>query len=123
MLSKKTQDMLDLIENIYKIVQEENENGYSGSMKDLITAAIKRTAEDDHKGYSTVASSITRGLGITGEGSMDNVRQMIEDACTGKEEKHKFDDLLGYLTLSMNSNDDSSEEIRRAYLAIFGEEA
>ena len=122
MLSKKTQDMLDLIENIYKIVQEENENGYSGSMKDLITAAIKRTAEEDNKGYSTVASSITRGLGITGDGSMEKTRQMIEDACTRTDGKHVTDDLLWELVFSKNNNDDSEEEIQAAYLKIFGEE-
>lgn len=122
MLSKKTQDMLDLIENIYKIVQEENGNGYSGSMKDLITEAIKRTAEDDHKGYSTVASNITRGLGITGDGSMEKIRQMIEDACTGKESKHVKDELLWELVFSKNSKDDSEQEIQAAYLKIFGEE-
>ena len=119
MLSKKTQDMLDLIENIYKIVQEEKENGYSGSMRELITEAIKRTAKDDQKNYSTVASNITRGMEITGGGSMEKVRQLIEEACTGKEEKHGCDDLLAYLIASMNKNDDSAEEIRAAYLAIF----
>lgn len=119
MLSKKTQDTLELIKNIYKIVQEENENGYSGTMKELIIAAIKKTAKDDQKGYSTVASSITRGLEITGDGSMEKVRQMIEDACTGKEFNHNCDDLLIYLIDSKNQNDDNNEEIRNAYLAIF----
>lgn len=119
MLSKKTQDMLSLIENIYKIVQAEKENGYSGTMKELITEAIKRTAQDDQKNYSTVASNITRGMEITGEGAMEKVRQLIEEACTGKESNHNCDDLLNYLIHSMNQNDDSEDEIRRAYLSIF----
>ena len=117
MLSKKTQDTLELIKNIYKIVQEEND--YSGTMKELIITAIKKTAIDDQKGYSTVASSITRGLELTGNGSMEKVRQMIEDACTGKEFNHNCDDLLLYLLDSKNQNDDSDEEIRNAYLEIF----
>ena len=117
MLSKKTQDLLELIKNIYKIVQEEHE--YSGTMKELIIDSIKRTAADDQKGYSTVASSITRGLEITGEGSMEKVCQMIEDACKRKDFNHNCDDLLIYLIDSKNRNDDSDEEIRNAYLAIF----
>ena len=122
MLSKKTQDMLELIKNIYKIVQTQNANGYSGTMKELIRDAIKKTAQDDKKGYSTVASSITRGIEITGDGSMEKVCQMIEDACTGKEFNHNCDDLLIYLLDSKNRNDDSDDEIRNAYLAIFKNE-
>ena len=119
MLSKKTEDVLVTIKNIYKIVQEENENGYSGTVKDLIKEAIKRRAKEDNKGRSTVASSLTRGLELVGEGSTDEVYQMIADACTGKEENHNCDDLLIYLINSMNRNDDSEDELRRAYLSIF----
>lgn len=119
MLSKKTQDVLDSIKNIYEIVQKENGEGYFGTMDELIRAAVKKTAEEDSKGYSTVVSSLTRGLGITGEGAMENVCQMIKDACVGKEESHKTDDLLIYLIDSMNQNDDSEDEIRREYLSIF----
>lgn len=119
MLSKKTQDVLETIRNIYKIVQKENENGYFGTMEKLIMDAIKKTAEEDKKGYSTVASSLTRGLEITGEGSMREIYELIEDACTGKEKNHNCDDLLIYLIASMNRNDDSEEEIRNVYLSIF----
>ena len=44
MLSKKTQKALDTITNIYKIVQETPEKGYSGTMEQLIREAVKRTA-------------------------------------------------------------------------------
>lgn len=64
-------------------------------MKELITEAIKRTAQDDQKNYSTVASNITRGMEITGEGAMEKVRQLIEEACTGKEANHNCGNISG----------------------------
>lgn len=119
MVSKKTQDVLNTIKNIYELVEESTRSGYEGSMRELIREAMKKTAQEDKKGVSTVASSLTRGLDINGKGSMDNVYEMLESACTNKEGNHSCDDLLVYLLDSINSKDDSEDEVRREYLNIW----
>ncbi len=122
MISKKTQDILSTIDNIYKTVSKSISGGYTGSVQELIREAMKQTAKDDGKGYSTVASSMSRGINIIGEGSMDKVYEMIESACTGKEFNHYCDDLLIYLKDSINGNDDSADEVEREYIKIFQSE-
>ena len=119
MLSKKTQKALDTITNIYKIVQETQEKGYPGTMEQLIIEAVKRTALERNIEYDTVKDSLTRGLGINGQGSSDYVYKLIEEACINKDENHQCDDLLNYLIESMNGNDDSEDELRIAYGRIF----
>ena len=118
MLSKKTQDVINTIKNIYEIVETEIEAGYKGEVANLIREAIKKTAEEDNKQYSTVADSFSRKMGITGEDSMKKVYVMIEDACMGKEFNHHCDDLLTYLLDSINKNDDE-DDVREAYVNIF----
>ena len=119
MFSKKTQKALDTITNIYKIVQETQEKGYPGTMEQLIRDAVKRTALERNIKYDTVKDSLTRGLGINGEGSSDYVYKMIEEACINKYHNHQCDDLLNYLIESMNENDNNEEELRIAYEKIF----
>ena len=118
MLSKKTQDIINTIKNIYEIVEAQLDAGYKGEIADLIREAIKKTAEEDDKQYSTVADSFSRRMGITGEDSMKKVFAMIEDACKAKEYNHHCDDLLTYLLDSVNKNDDE-DDVREAYINIF----
>ena len=81
---------------------------------------MKMTAENDDKGYSTVASSASRGLRNSNDDNvtMEKFYQMLEDACLNKKQNHRADDLFVYLKESQNSRDDVSD-IEQAYLDIW----
>ena len=118
MLSKKTMDAINVIKNAFKLV--ENNIGEYKTIEELLDEAVKITArEDGNKDESVVMSHITRGLNLHGDGAKDRAYKLIEDACTGKEANHNCDELLDYLLDYRNSNDDSEDAIRKAYVEIF----
>ena len=118
MLSKKSEDVLNVVRNVYKIVEGKEEAGYEGDMRKLIQEAIKKTAFEDDKKYGTVESNITRGLDLFGDGAMDEVCEMIEEACMGKGLDHSGDKLLKYLLDTRNSKDDAAT-IQAEYQKLF----
>ncbi len=120
MLSKKSEDVLNVVRNVYEIVEAKKGAGYDGDMRQLIQEAIKKTAFEDAKRYKTVESNITRGMDLFGDGAMDEICQMIEEACMGENANHSLDELLKTMLATRNSKDNAAT-IQAEYQNLFSE--
>ena len=118
MISKKSADLLNVVRNVYEIVEERKGAGYDGDMRQLIQEAIRKTAMEDAKNYNTVESNITRGMDLLANGAMDEICQMIEDACMGENADHSLDKLLKTL-LDTRNGKDSEAFLRSEYQDLF----